>query len=259
MKFAYLVLGAISFASAFVIPDEEALASIAIGHGKDELRPCPSRDATQKPIKDAAISFPSAVNDAIDSASISHDTPLKTSTLEKYFNPTAPKTKPKDQWPPRRGTPCFLTVYEELVRSRHTTKLAKLINQDKTLVGILNNNTLDHTVFAPSDRAFDAFPGNLSAWSKYDMRALVLYHVAPGLFPVEKLIESSTVPTLLNQSSLDLDALSQRLTVRVEEEDLVVGYEGRIAAADIVSPLPILHAPRSNELQNSPQQMATCI
>ncbi|RJE20842.1 fasciclin domain family, partial [Aspergillus sclerotialis] len=135
-----------------------------------------------------------------------------------------------------------------LARCRSTRKFASLVKQDKTLVNILNTVSLDHTVFAPTDQAFDEFPGNLSSFSKEDIRALVLYHVSPGLVSLDALLEAGggTVPTLLNQSVLGEDGLAQRVDFRVDVEgegEVVLGYksEGRVVTGDIPATNGFLH------------------
>src|SRR5699024_8594548 len=113
----------------------------------------------------------------------------------------------------------------------------------------------------PSDCAFEDFLGNLSAWSRDDLRATFLYHVSPGLFSTETLGELSTLPTLLNQSALYIDGMPQRLTLRLEDEELVVGSQAMIKVADIVSlpsAFPICRYTHDiNQMQkNSPQRTA---
>lgn len=211
MKFLYLILGVLlPFTSAFVIPDEEVLT----GLNKED-------DTT---LNHHPWYYPHVVTKP-------NRNPKTTSA-----HPPKPTTKP-----PQCEPPCFLNIYEELSRRRSTTKFASLVKQDKTLVNILNTVSLDHTVFAPTDRAFDEFPGNLSSFSKEDLRALVLYHVSPGLVFVDDLLEAGggTVPTLLNQSVLGADGLAQRLDFRVDaegDEEVVLGHksEGRVVTGDIV-------------------------
>jgi hypothetical protein len=126
-----------------------------------------------------------------------------------------------------------LTIYELISKSKYTTKLAKLIDEDKELVSLLNSTKANFTIFAPTDAAFAKIPEHAPKPPKEFIKKVLLYHVAPGLFPAGRLLFSHTVPTLLNETLLGDQP--QRLVARLGFKGVSINFFSKVVAANIVS------------------------
>ena len=131
------------------------------------------------------------------------------------------------------------TIYQLLSTSKYTTTLTKIINEDESLVHLLNKTTKDDsdvgkiTIFAPTDRAFAKLPPHLPHPSKEFIRAVLRYHIAPGVYTALTAFHRKTLPTLLNESASGVE-LPQRLTIRAGLRGLKVDFYSRLVAVDIV-------------------------
>lgn len=128
------------------------------------------------------------------------------------------------------------TIYQLVNSSEHTTRLAEIINEDKTLIDLLNNTDTSKknlTFFAPSDRAFDKLPKKLPELSKEAIRTAIKYHIADGEYSVLDVLHQRTVPSLLKEKVSGYD-LPQRVAVRAGLVWLKVNFYSRVTAANIV-------------------------
>lgn len=139
--------------------------------------------------------------------------------------------------PPHLGHPSNKTIYHLLSTSKYTTRLAKIIDEDQSLVKLLNSTDADHanlTLFAPTDHAFAKLPEHLPEPSKKALRAALRYHLVDGVFSALDVFHHRTVPSLLKEDVSGYD-LPQRLAVRAGLGGLKVNFYSRIVAVDIVS------------------------
>lgn len=140
-------------------------------------------------------------------------------------------------FPPHLGHPSNKTIYHLLSTSKYTTRLAKIIDEDHSLVKLLNNTDADHanlTLFAPTDHAFAKLPEHLPEPSKKALRAALRYHLVDGVFSALDVFHHRTVPSLLKEDVSGYD-LPQRLAVRAGLGGLKVNFYSRMVAVDIVS------------------------
>lgn len=132
------------------------------------------------------------------------------------------------------------TIYQLISTSKYTTNLTKIIDEDESLVHLLNNTNHNFTLFAPTDHAFAKLPPHLPEPPKDFIRAVLRYHVAAGVYPALDVFHRQTVPTLLNETASGHE-LPQRLTVRPGWKGLKVNFYSRLVAVDIVRPVPLPH------------------
>ncbi|KAJ5611107.1 hypothetical protein N7510_007826 [Penicillium lagena] len=126
-----------------------------------------------------------------------------------------------------------MTIYELIKTSQFTTKLAALIDADenKELARILNDSTVNHTVFVPTDCAFDKISNYPLQLSPGAIRKILYYHISPGTTQVSQ--DSFTVPTLYKEPALGGD-LPQRLSIRANDwEPTTVNFYARLVANNI--------------------------
>ncbi|GES59340.1 fasciclin domain family [Aspergillus terreus] len=142
---------------------------------------------------------------------------------------------------PPRHPPSNKTIYELIAASKYTTILAKIINEDQELVQLLNSTKANHTVFAPTDDAFKKIPHHHHHEpSKELIRAVLRYHISPGIYTAPQVFHSHTLPSILEDPDLG-DKLPQRLAVRVGWKGLTVNYYSRIIAIDIAGSNGVIH------------------
>lgn len=246
MKVYHFLLAGVSIASAIVVPNEQVLSDPAIDSDEDA-----------SPFVNLLSLFEDGIHDALSSGI---DPDAASSDLREVYTSTFDDAD--DRWviddfefdiednvsddghgkrphqpphpSPPRHAPSNLTIYQLIERSKHTTKLAKLVDEDEALVELLNSTNANYTVFAPTDYAFSKIPRHAPKPSKELIRHVLLYHIAPGLYPTARIFHSHTLPTLFNESSLGKD-LPQRVVVRAGLRGLKVNFHSRIVASNIVS------------------------
>lgn len=149
---------------------------------------------------------------------------------------------PKDGHPPHRRPPhrghsphkkSNQTIYQLISKSKYTTKLAKLIDEDADLVKTLNGTKANYTIFAPTDAAFEKIPEHAPKPSPEFLKALLLYHVSPHFYPAGRLAFTHTLPTLLDSATLG--DRPQRLASRWGLRGLTLNFYSKVVAANIVS------------------------
>lgn len=158
-----------------------------------------------------------------------------------------PRDGPHDK-PPHKGKPHHpphhqkpnQTVYELISKSKYTTKLAKLINDDPELVKVLNGTAANYTVFAPTDKAFEKIPKHGKEPSEEFIKKLLLYHVSPDFYPAGRVLKTHTIPTLYKEPALGED-FAQRLSVNVGLRGLTLDFYSRIIAINIFGTNGVIH------------------
>jgi uncharacterized surface protein with fasciclin (FAS1) repeats len=261
MKFILNLLPLAVFVSAFVIPDEQITAQLTLQ--KQESRPFFHRlqddvedvwYSVEIAFKDTAAfadsAFDKAINAASDTADMAKAVFESQLTMEKWdvqgwlnspddtiqhdeFNVDRPREKPHHG----HRTPSNKTVYELIAESKHTTILAKLINEYPDLVDTLNSTAANYTLFAPTDEAFKKLHRHTKKPSKELIQKVLAYHISPDVYTARRILASHTIPTTLCEDSLGGEA--QRLRVSLSLRGLTVNFYSRIIAANFVRiPMP---------------------
>ncbi|KAL1628854.1 hypothetical protein SLS54_001543 [Diplodia seriata] len=159
-----------------------------------------------------------------------------------------PHDGPPHDKPPHKGKPHHpphhkpnQTVYELIAKSKYTTKLAKLINDDPELVKLLNGTTANFTVFAPTDKAFEKIPKHGKEPSKEFIKKVLLYHISPEFYPAGRVLHTYTIPTLYKEPALGGDDFAQRLSVNIGFKGLTLNFYSRIVAINIFGTNGVIH------------------
>ena len=164
------------------------------------------------------------------SAAASHDLHvLEQQWLE--INPSPPL-------PMAVGSQSDLTIYEMLDQSENTTQLVRLLQDQPTLVSVLEDTSTNHTVWAPSDTAFSRFFRNNKAFSSDDLGELLQLHITPHFMPVRRILGTPNVPVLLFPSSLNG---AQRLRIRPSVNGMTVNLSAHMIASDIFACNGVIH------------------
>lgn len=124
-----------------------------------------------------------------------------------------------------------LTVYQLISKSKYTTKLAKLIDEDEDLVKVLNSTNANYTVFAPTDSAFDKLCKHHKP-SKEHIKKTLLYHVSPDFYPASRVLVTHTIPTLYKEKNLG--DFPQRIRLGLGIKGLELNFHSGVIAINIV-------------------------
>jgi uncharacterized surface protein with fasciclin (FAS1) repeats len=143
----------------------------------------------------------------------------------------------KPHHPPHHGKPNE-TIYQMISKSKYTTKLVELVNKYEDLVQLLNDTKTNHTIFAPTDSAFEKIPEHHKKPSKEFLKDVLLYHVVEGYYPARRVLHSYTIPSLYEPSDL---GHKQPLTVRVTLKGPAINFYSRLVATDILATNGVIH------------------
>jgi uncharacterized surface protein with fasciclin (FAS1) repeats len=229
-----------SLSSAFVLPThQQALSDLAVDHhnanNKVELL-----DDLQTSIYTTASDIQDTLDDTLNLITETLHTKAEHCFKHPFDDAESlpediTELPPFSQQRPPHHLPSDKTIYELITESKYTTILAKIIKEDEELVDFLNSTKANHTLFAPTDDAFKKLPHHPDHKPPKELiRAVIKYHLVPGLWDAASVFHSHTLPTQLEASSLG-DGLPQRLAVRVGWRGLTLNYYSRIVAPDIVS------------------------
>lgn len=132
-----------------------------------------------------------------------------------------------------------MTVYQLIKKSKYTTKLAKLIDEEADLVAALNSTAANYTVFAPTDHAFEKIPEHGKKPSPELIKKTLLYHVSPDYYPAGRVLISHTIPTLLKEKTLG--DYPQRIRFGLGLKGLELNFYSRIIAVNVFATNGVIH------------------
>ncbi|KAJ4298654.1 hypothetical protein N0V88_003685 [Collariella sp. IMI 366227] len=167
----------------------------------------------------------SSLNDPISEAiQSSHRDSFFTSIYDKdrvKNSPPRPREGPGHRGP--RGDP-EKTIYEQIKECKYTSRFAKLVDEHDEIKALLQDTKHNHTLFVPTNRAFERLPhhrhgrhghdsdddgsgsdsdGNKDKPPKEFILALLKYHIAHGLWPLEHIRAHTTIPSSLYPPALN--------------------------------------------------------
>lgn len=125
-----------------------------------------------------------------------------------------------------------LTIYQLVSECPETTKFAALLNKHDDLVKLLNSTDADHTLFVPTDEAFEHLPFHDRPSDEW-IRDALEYHIATDARTAHDLARSKTVPTLLKEDWLG--DRPQRLRVSLSLKGLHINFLSRVVKPNTVS------------------------
>merc|ERR1711939_1038197 len=194
------ILSAAAVASAFVIPDQATLESLAIeeqGVEKPQEHPFWSKVHKAETFwEDLEEEFTKATHCAKHKFEEAVESTQETAVKygEQFHNAFA-----GDAWlesaehdldllehPPHHGPP-NQTVYQLISKSKYTTKLAAAIDEFPDLVDLLNGTKANYTLFAPTDHAFEKIPKHAPKPPKEFLKKLLTYHVSEEFYPAGRI------------------------------------------------------------------------
>ncbi|KAK4453438.1 putative fasciclin domain family protein [Podospora aff. communis PSN243] len=142
------------------------------------------------------------------------------------------------------------TIYELISSNKHTTRFAALVDEHDDIKSLLQDTKANHTLFIPTDRAFERLPHHGDDGDDKDkpkkppahiICAILAYHVAPGLWPSRRLYFTHTLPTELTSPSLG--SHPQRLRI---SSSLIFGtrlnFFSKLVVKDIAAKNGLIHA-----------------
>lgn len=145
------------------------------------------------------------------------------------------------------------TIYELIKDNKYTTKFAELVEEDDDIKSLLQSTKHNHTLFIPSDKAFEHISPDHKKPSKEFLHALLSYHIAPGHYPARRIVHSHTIPTTLHPSSLDSHPQRLRVSAHVLT-GVHLNFFSKIVFADIHAQNGVIHAVSNILVPPPPQQ-----
>ncbi|KYK54367.1 fasciclin domain family protein [Drechmeria coniospora] len=132
-----------------------------------------------------------------------------------------------------------LTIYELIHRSEHTTKFAKLVDDHPSIVELLKSTKANHTLFVPTNEAFDHVPAHDKP-SKEFVESILKYHVGIGIYPARRILSTHTLPTALDEKLLGGEP--QRLRTSIGFRGVTINFYSKVVVANIEATNGIIHA-----------------
>ncbi|KAE8441493.1 hypothetical protein EG329_004917 [Mollisiaceae sp. DMI_Dod_QoI] len=279
MKLITTLLPLAALTSAFVIPDEELTNQIILESQKepqtflDRLQGGVENvwSEVEESFKDAVALSGNALDNAINAASEAGEKVKNTfechhsmtkfdtqgwldsaiSTVEDvdiswssdHGDHKPPHHRPKRPHrghPPHKDQHANKTVYQLISESKHTTTLAKLIDEYPDLVEALNGTAANYTVFAPTNAAFEKIPKHGKKPSKELIKKVLAYHVSPDYYPAGRVLVSHTIPTILGEDAIGGEAQRLRVGFGIPK-GLNVNFYSRIVAVNIFGTNGVIH------------------
>jgi uncharacterized surface protein with fasciclin (FAS1) repeats len=266
-----ILLGLAAGATAFVIPDQETLNSLAIEPQQEEVHPFwdnVKQDASriwedlEKQFDEAAESAKQLFDDAVDftyDTTVEYGDKFETAFAGQSWLDSATTEDDTAERPPHHGKPPHhgppghrrphhpphhgppnQTVYELIAKSKYTTKLAAAIDEFPDLVKLLNGTSANFTVFAPTDRAFEKIPKHAPKPPKEFLKKLLTYHVSPEFYPAGRVLVTRTIPSALENPKFGKKN-PQRLATEIGLRGLTVNFYSRIIAINIFGTNGVIH------------------
>lgn len=124
------------------------------------------------------------------------------------------------------------TIYQLISECPEASKFAALIDEHDDLVKLLNSTEGDHTLFLPSNEAFDHLPFKDRPSEEW-IRDALQYHIANGTHTAHDLVRTQTVPTVLKEGWLG--GKSQRLRSSLTLKGLHINFLSKVVGPNAVS------------------------
>jgi uncharacterized surface protein with fasciclin (FAS1) repeats len=136
----------------------------------------------------------------------------------------------------RRNKP---TVYELIKNCKQARKFSRLLDEHKDIRKRLDDSHAEYTVFVPTDEAFEKLPRHIDPDREF-LEKLIEYHVVKGEYAVGRIMAVHTIPTVLEERTLN--RLPQRLRVSVGLYGIHLNFYSQLVASNIVGSNGIVHA-----------------
>lgn len=133
------------------------------------------------------------------------------------------------------------TIYDQLKESKYTTRFFALLDDHPDIKDLLQSTKHNHTLFVPTDKAFERIPPNHDKPSSEFIHAVLSYSIAPDLYPARRLYYSHTVPTTLNLTTLGSHPQRLRISASLFS-GLHINLFTKILAKDILASNGLIHA-----------------
>ncbi|KAK2036060.1 fasciclin domain-containing protein [Colletotrichum somersetense] len=225
---AITALSCVAVANAFVLPDPEVFEQAAI---KNDDRSwwdrVPSKDSIVNTVEDGVGSLSAHIEGALHSLEDTVENKFEHLFEEQVFG--EPDSSDK-------------TIYELISESEHTTEFAKLVNDYEDIVKVLKSTDANHTLFVPTNSAFEHIPKHKKP-SKEQIEAILKYHVGIGEYDAKRVVHTHTIPTLLDEPLLG--DKPQRLRTSVGLGGVRINFYAKVVAVNIRANNGVIHAVNS--------------
>ncbi|KAK1993060.1 fasciclin domain-containing protein [Colletotrichum falcatum] len=231
---ALTALSCVAVANAFILPDPKIFEQSAVKnddrHAASWWDRVPSKDSILNTVEDGVDSLSAHIEGALHS--------LEDAAEDKFENLFEEQLLADE---PHHGPP-KKTIYELISESKYTTEFAKLVSEYDDIVEVLKSTDANHTLFVPTNRAFEHIPKHKKP-SKEVVEAILKYHVGIGEYDAKRVLRTHTLPTLLDESFLG--GKPQRLRTSVGLGGVRVNFYAKVVAVNIRATNGIIHGVNS--------------
>ncbi|EFQ33928.1 fasciclin domain-containing protein [Colletotrichum graminicola] len=224
---AIAALSCVAVANAFILPDPKIFEQSAIKNGdrRSWWDRVPSKDSIVNTVEDGVDSLSAHIEGALHTLEDTVENKFEDVFQEHFLNEHDSSDK---------------SIYELISESEHTTEFAKLVNDYKDIVEVLKSSKANHTLFVPTNSAFEHIPKHHKKPSKDVIEAILKYHVGIGEYDAKRVLRTHTLPTLLDEPLLG--GKPQRLRISVGLGGVRVNFYAKVVAVNIRANNGIIHA-----------------
>jgi len=227
---AIAALSCVAVANAFILPDPKIFEQSAIKN--DDRRSwwdrVPSKDSIVNTVEDGVDSLSAHIEGALHTLEDTVENKIEDLFEAHLLN--EPDISDK-------------SIYELISECEHTTEFAKLVNDYEGIVEVLKSTKANHTLFVPTNSAFEHIPKHHKKPSKEAIEAILKYHIGIGDYDAKRVLRTHTIPTLLDEPLLG--GKPQRLRTSVGLGGVRVNFYAKVVAVNIHANNGIIHAVNS--------------
>ncbi|KLJ10467.1 hypothetical protein EMPG_14152 [Blastomyces silverae] len=131
-----------------------------------------------------------------------------------------------------------MTLYEMINTSTHTKTFAKLVSKFDDIADILKSTSSKHTVFVPTDKAFEKLRYHPDLPDKV-LKKVIMYHIIPREYSKRELFFMNTIPTLLENTGLG--PYPQRICTQFGLKGLTLNFYASIIKGNLYGTNGVAH------------------
>ncbi|OJD20425.1 hypothetical protein ACJ73_08239 [Blastomyces percursus] len=157
---------------------------------------------------------------------------------DEFF--TGPQSQTHDEGGRHPGHGHFnMTLYEMINASTHTKTFAKLVSKFDDIADILQSTSSNHTVFVPTDKAFEKLTYYHPDLPDKVLKKVVMYHIIPHEYSRRELFFRNTIPTLLQNTGLG--PYPQRICTQFGLRGLTLNFYASIIKGNLYGTNGVAH------------------
>ncbi|EQL35227.1 hypothetical protein, variant [Blastomyces dermatitidis ATCC 26199] len=132
-----------------------------------------------------------------------------------------------------------MTLYEMINTSTHTKTFARLVSEFYDVADILKSTSSKHTVFVPTDKAFEKLRYHHPNLPDKVLKKVIMYHIMPHEYSRRELFFMNTIPTMLENTGLG--PYPQRICTQFGPKGLTLNFYASIIKGNLYGTNGVAH------------------